>query len=189
LEKSKREVFDFMSQSFNIGKVIVFVSMVTGIHCFHSNSASADQRVCVMTDESQTVCGKLINKKEPIISVVSPNFQKDKKGHTFLLRNCIRTNNNLACTLAITTKKDDDTILVGQHSIIANTGKTYGHSSVSFNGSTYNGYGIQQMSPGIEYFVDLVFEDIPEQVTRASVLNVAIDQKIVQFRNISISDR
>jgi hypothetical protein len=178
-----------MSQNFNIGKVIVFASMMTGIHCFHSNSASADQRACVMTDENKTVCGKLINKKEPIVSTASPNFQKDKKGHTFLLRNCIRTDTRLACTLAITTRKDDDSVEVGQHSIIANTGKTYGYSDVVFNGSGYGGYRIQQMSPGTEYFIDLIFVDIPEQVTRASVLNVAIDQKIVQFRNIPISER
>jgi hypothetical protein len=180
-----------MSQNFNIGKVIVFAIMMTGIHCFYSNSASADQRVCVMTDENKTVCGKLINKKEPIISVSNPDFQKDKKGRTFSLRNCIRTNNDLACTLAITTKRDDDTTGIGQHSIIANTGKTYGSSYISFNGRTYNEYSfkIEKMSPGTEYFVSLLFADIPEQVTRASVLNVDVDGKIFQFRNISIPER
>jgi hypothetical protein len=179
-----------MRRNLRVGKFIFFAGMVTAILFGHSTSASADQRACVMTDEGKTVCGKLINKKEPIVTANNPNFQRDKKGHTFLLKNCIRTNTSLSCTLAITTKKDNDTVFVSRHSIIANTGKTYGDTTVSFNGANYGGYQINQMSPEIEYFINLVFENnIPEEVTRASVLNVEIDGKIVQFRNIPISDR
>ena len=59
-----------------------------------------------------------------------------------------------------------------------------------YNGSADN-YIVKDMSPGVDYVVDINFENIPEQIKQASLLSIvkAFNQEgVVQFRNVPFSN-
>jgi hypothetical protein len=178
-----------MSLLHTIGKIIILAGITTTSIVASNNPARAEERACVMTKDGKTVCGKLLSSKnEPDNSSPISNFQKDKKGHPFLLKGCRRASNNknfVECTFIITTRKENDSVMLRSNSIVDSTGKSYGGWAVAVNTGNIDKL---EMSPGIEYFADFGFNNIPEQVDRVSFLNIKVDNQTLQFRNIPISE-
>jgi hypothetical protein len=156
------------------------------------------ERMCVTTDGSNTICGKFKSIREEQVQgqeetrtpAQGASYQKESDGINYVLRSCRREDSNLKCNLVITTKKEGKRANIragkGSSSIIDSTGKTYPSSTLEYNGAPTSGFS-SDLSLGVDYVVDINFENVPKQITKAALLNLSTD-KVVQFRNVSISN-
>jgi hypothetical protein len=160
----------------------------------------AVERACITTDAGGTVCGKFKStreegQEEARNPTPSASYRKDSDGVVYLLRSCKRSNSDIKCNLVITTKKERKYLTVssgkGNSSIVDSAGKTYPSSNLEYNGRNKPSV-IELLSPGVDYIVDVNFENIPVQITQASLVNIVpintAQDKVVQFRNIPISN-
>ena len=80
----------------------------------------------------------------------------------------------------------------GTSSIVDSVGRTYVSSNVEYNGSIESNINIT-LSPEVDYVVDVNFENIPGQMTQASLLNMSTGKpyqthEVVQFRNVPFAN-
>jgi hypothetical protein len=148
-----------------------------------SNLASAQQRACVITDEGNTVCGKLTT--QPKKSSSGSGYRKEVKNYIFVLKGCRRSDTTIKCSLTVTNREAERnfSIYATLSSIIDSSGKSYMASTVSIGGKTSS--SLQPfIAPGIDYAADITFENIPEAITQVPLLKLFLDGE-VQFRNVS----
>jgi hypothetical protein len=154
-----------------------------------SNPASAQQRACVITDEGNTVCGKLTTQAKK--SNQTSGQRKEINGFVLLLKGCKRSDTNIKCTLQITNKGAERQFTIradyDTSTIVDSVGKSYSGSTVEIGGRVGREGLTTTISPGIDYIAEMNFENIPEGLTRVPVLNLYLDGK-VQFRNVSFSN-
>jgi hypothetical protein len=155
-----------------------------------SNPASAQQRACVITDEGNTVCGKLTTQTKKPNQTSGQRKEVDK--FVFLLKGCRRSDTTIKCTLQITNKGAEREIIIradrDTSTIIDSAGRAYSGSTVEIGGRTGREGLTTIISPGIDYIAGITFENIPEQISEAPVLNLYLAWKKVQFRNVSFSN-
>lgn len=148
-----------------------------------SNPASAQQRACVITDEGNTVCGKLTTQpKKPSSGL---GFRKEVKNYIFVLKGCRRSDTTIKCSLIVTNREAEKTLSIRAviSSIIDSNGKSYIGSTVDAGGKNSSGLDVA-IAPGIDYTVDITFEKIPEQIAKVPLLKLYLGEE-VQFRNVS----
>jgi hypothetical protein len=172
----------------NLFRIIQQSGILVGIASMglvSSNPASAQQRVCVITDEGVTVCGKLTTQTKKPNQNIGQRKEVDK--FIFLLKGCKRSDTTIRCNLIINNKGEERSLYIhaGEEysTIVDSVGKAYSGSIVDIGGKSSNGLHTV-ISPGIDYNADIIFENIPEQVTQASVLNLYLHSQKVQFRNV-----
>jgi hypothetical protein len=156
----------------------------------------AVERACVTTDGSNTICAKFKSAREGQAQDEATNptpsagYRKESDGVSYVLRNCRRSSSDIKCNFLITTKKENKNITIhagqGFSSMVDSAGRTYPSYSFEYNGAITSGVTLN-MSPGIDYVVDANFQNIPEQITQASLLNIS-SGKVIQFRNVPISN-
>lgn len=151
----------------------------------------AVERACVTTDSNGVVCGKFKSvAAEQGQEATQPDratgYRKESDGVNYLLRNCKRSNSDIKCNLVLTTKKENKRLILqtgkGSSSIVDSTGRTYPSLSLEYNGNSQVTIN-ESMSPGVDYVVDINFENIPTQTTKASLVNISTP-KVIQFRNV-----
>ncbi len=166
----------------------VLTSMVLSSLSIYSNPASAQQRACVITDEGATVCGKLTTQtKKPN---QSSGQRKEVDKFVFILKGCRRSDTTIKCNLLVTNKGAERELYiqaVERSTIVDSVGKSYPGSTVDIGGKNSNALWTV-ISPGIDYSADISFENIPEQIAQAPVLNLYLHSQKVQFRNVSFSN-
>jgi hypothetical protein len=147
-----------------------------------SNPASAQQRACVITDEGNTVCGKLTTQPKKS----SSGYRKEVKDYIFVLKGCRRSDTTIKCSLFVTKRGAEETFTVhpSLSSIIDFNGRSYKGSTVGAAGQTDSSMNIA-IYPGIDSTVDITFENIPEQIAKVPLLKILIGEE-VQFRNVSL---
>ena len=159
------------------------------------------ERMCVTTNGSNTVCGKFKSAKEgqgqgqeeARTPALNSGYRKELGGVTYVLRSCRRSSSDIKCNFVITARKENRVNIAtgkGKSSIVDSAGRTYPSSTLEYNGSA-NNYIVQEVSPGVDYVVDINFENIPGQITQASLLSIvkAFGQEgVVQFRNVPFSN-
>jgi hypothetical protein len=163
---------------------------------------------CVTTGSGATACGKFKfvkkaqaqeREQEDRTPVQNSSYRKEVNGVTYLLRGCKMSDrpgqgdgSHVKCNFVLTVKRDNQAGYVyaggGNSSITDVSGNTYPSIYIGYNGNTsYSEYNIK-MSTGIDYVVDLYFP-MKQEITKLSLLNVVIaNRKILQFRNISVSN-
>ncbi len=160
----------------------------------------AVERACVATDAGATVCGKFKSaregqaqeprQEEARTPVPSAGYRKESDGINYTLRSCKREESIVKCNFVITTKKENKTGFIrtgkGNSSIVDSAGRTYPSSNAEYNASSNSSFNVP-LSPGVDYVVDVNFENIPGQITQASLLNIS-SLKVIQFRNVPISN-
>ena len=158
-------------------------------------------RMCIATGNGKTTCGKFTTIKkessEPQLETSKPpqssGYRKESDNITYLLRNCRRVSSDIKCNLIITTKKEGESIGLmtgkGYSSIIDSAGRTYPSSTLEYNGGINTVFNAAS-SPDVEYIVDINFENIPGQVTKAALVSVNTypSNKVIQFRNVPFSN-
>ncbi|WP_310410600.1 hypothetical protein [Chamaesiphon sp. OTE_8_metabat_110] len=160
----------------------------------------AVERACVTTNGTNTICGKFKSAKdgqeqgqeEARTPASNPGQRKELGGVTYVLRSCRRSSSDIKCNFIITAKKANKLNIStgkGKSSIVDSAGRTYPSSSLEYNGDNQNNI-FTDMSPGVDYVVDINFENIPGQVTKASLLSIAMyaGSGVVQFRNVPFSN-
>jgi hypothetical protein len=167
----------------------VLASIVLTSLLIYSNPASAQQRSCVITDEGTTVCGKLTTQTKKPNSSSGQRKEVDK--FVFLLKGCKRSDTTIKCNLQVTNKGSERELYIhagNEYSTIVDSlGKAYSGSTVDIGGKSSNALWTV-ISPGIDYNADISFENIPEQIAQAPVLNLYLHSQKVQFRNVSFSN-
>jgi hypothetical protein len=162
------------------------------------------ETACVTTSSGATVCGKMKSAKkvqsqeqeEDRTPTQSSGYRKEAGGVTYLLRNCKIADPaihgpGMKCNFVLTVKRDNQIGQIfsgsGNSSITDFAGNTYASNGVDYSGAWIGEYNTK-MSAGIDYVVDLYFP-IRQEITKLSLLNVVIaNKKILQFRNISVSN-
>ncbi len=202
-----------------IQRASILAGMTFAILPVHNNPAQADtpqfcvvasngktacgtlkavERACVTTDAGGVVCGKFKSategqgQEEARTPTPSSGYRKESDEVTYVLRSCRRSNSDIKCNLAITTRKENKSLRVdsgkGYSSIVDSAGRTYPSSNLEYSGRSQSSINVP-LSPGVDYVVDVNFENVPGQITQASLLNItAYTNKVVQFRNIPISN-
>jgi hypothetical protein len=163
----------------------------------YSNPASAQQRVCVITDEGSTVCGKLTTQtKKPNLP---SGYRKEVDKFVFLLKGCSKSDTIVKCTVQITNKGEERKLIArtntpgstsGSH-LVDSMGKYRTASTIEMGGNVSVSYVSDVsavISTGIDYVADLTFKDVPEQMTQVPILNFVTDKGRIQFRNIPFSN-
>ena len=161
------------------------------------------ERMCITTNGSNTICGKFKSAKEGQEQgqeetrnpAPSSGARKELDGITFLLRSCRRSNSDIKCNFVMKAKKAKDLVVrsgKGTSSIVDSVGRTYVSSNVEYNGRIESNINIT-LSPEVDYVVDVNFENIPGQMTQASLLNISTGKpyqtrEVVQFRNVPFSN-
>lgn len=144
--------------------------------------AQADQQTCVITNDGATVCGRL-TKQQPKKSNSASGQRKEVGQFTYVLKGCKRSDTTIKCSYSITNKGTEITIRLHSEStsLIDAKGKSYLASNIEAGGQSRIGMDIL-ISPGIDYAVEVAFENIPEQITQVPIFKP--DQN-VQFRNVT----
>jgi hypothetical protein len=172
-------------------KITVFASATLSIFSL-SVSTQAQQRACVLTDEGSTVCGKptsITNDSRKTNQISLDNF-------LFALNGCRRSDTTVKCDLTLINKGLERGIRVyGQDSccatskIIDSFGKSHSASSVDMDGRI-SSFIITTVSPGVNYSAIVIFDNVPEQVSRIQLfsleLRIGDKYKSAKFRNFSI---
>ena len=163
----------------------ILASMVLTSFSINSDPASAQQQACVITDQGNTVCGKLTTQQK------KPNQtsgqRKEVDNFVFLLKGCRRSDTTIKCNFQIANKGQERNLYVNAEysAIVDSMGKSYSGSTIDIGGKNSNSLWTV-ITPGINYDASMTFENIPEQIAQAPILNSHFSQKI-QFRNISFS--
>ena len=161
---------------------------------------TAVERACITPDGKNIICGKFKSatdgqaqrQEEARTPPPSSGARKELGGVTYVLRSCRRSSSDIKCNFVITAKKEnmiDISTGKGKSSIVDSAGRTYPSSSLEYNGDNKQSI-YQTMSPGVDYVVDINFENIPGQVTKASLLSIAMYSGggVIQFRNVPFSN-
>jgi hypothetical protein len=157
----------------------------------------AVERACVATDAGSVVCGKFKSaregqeqeprQEEARNSTPITGYRKELDGITYTLRSCKREESSVKCNFVVTTKKEGKQLYIvtgkGHSSMVDSNGTTYPSSNLEYNGRR-EGTLLTHMSLGIDYVVDIIFENIPGQITKAVLLNVNTNGKVIQLRNV-----
>ena len=148
--------------------------------------AQADQQTCVITSDGATVCGRLI-KQQPKKSNSAAGQRKEVGQFTYLLKGCKRSDTTIKCSYSITNK--EKAVGVGfpsqDVSITDAKGKSYLASSIEAGGSKNDIIVNVLISPGIDYAVEVTFENIPEQISQVPIFRPLYG---VEFRNVTFTN-
>lgn len=111
------------------------------------------------------------------------------------LKNCRKSSTSVKCSVTYRNEVKDIVFNTGRpenYKIVDLSGKVYAASSLEMGSlnATNHYYGSQQvtMSSKIDYETVLTFNDVPEEVLKAQVLSFTLENKVISFRNITISE-
>jgi hypothetical protein len=171
-------------------RTTVLAGMVLAGLSIETNPASAQQRACVITDEGNTVCGKLTT--QPKKSTTPSGYRKEVDKFVVLLKGCRRSDTTIKCNLSIANRDAEKSLRIKAwgSTIVDSTGKSYKGSTVDIGGRSSSDVSTT-ISPGIDYVADITFENIPEKIIQAPLLNLSLNttaDRTLQFRNVSFSD-
>jgi hypothetical protein len=174
-----------------IQRVSLLSSLVVTSLIIHGSPARSDQRVCIITDDGATMCGKPTSSKKEAKNPKQQNsgYRKEVNNIVYLLKGCRKSDTTVKCEFVITNKAAERALNIGNYysTIVDSTGKSYKHSTIDIGGGVGINAGLS-IAPGIDYAATLTFEDIPDRVVKASLMNFTSDDTIIQFRNVPFSN-
>jgi hypothetical protein len=182
-----------------IQRVSLLSSLVVTSLIIHGSPARSDQRVCIITDDGATMCGKPTSSKKEAKNPKQQNsgYRKEVGNIVYLLKGCRKSDTSVKCEFAITNKAaerrftlwaDNPGFSTGTSTIVDSTGKSYRGSIIDIGGQRNSSVSLA-IAPGIDYEATLTFENIPDRVVKASLMNFYADDRVVlQFRNVSFSN-
>jgi hypothetical protein len=165
-------------------------SMILASFLIYNSPVLAQQRACVITDEGDTICGKLTTQtKKPSLNSV---YRKEVDGFVFLLKRCSRYEESVKCDLTMVNKGQERTLEINRDNckIVDSFGNSHYSPALDLDGKMGVNDSLPQVRvvPGIEYALVLNFKNIPNQITRTQLLEITLqNRKSVQFRNVSFS--
>jgi hypothetical protein len=176
-----------------IQRVSLLSSLVVTSLIIHGSPARSDQRVCIITDDGATMCGKPTSSKKEAKNPKQQNsgYRKEVGNFVYLLKGCKKSDTSVKCEFVITNKAAERGLTLWADNpgftsttIVDSTGKSYRGSTIDIGGQRNSSVSLS-IAPGIDYEATLTFENIPDRVVKASLMNFYADNnKILQFRNV-----
>jgi hypothetical protein len=166
-------------------------------------SASAEQRVCVITDEGATACGRVTiptrDAKKPSQTSQSSGRIKEIDNITFSLKGCRQSEETIKCEFNVMNKGRDTIVQfpvvawAGELSkIVDSRGTVYRSNSIDIDSQQPDGNGTvgATLVSGVNYIATINFKNIPNRLDSIQVFDISIGNtsKHPQFRNISLSN-
>jgi hypothetical protein len=170
---------------------------------FSAASASAEQRVCIITDDGATACGRVKiptrDAKKPSQTSQSSGRVKEIDNIIFSLKGCRQSEETIKCELNIMNKGRDTIVQfpvvawAGQLSkIVDSKGTVYRSNSIDIDSQQPDGNGTigATLVAGVNYIATITFKNIPNRLDSIQLFDVSITNtsKHPQFRNISLSN-
>jgi hypothetical protein len=116
-------------------------------------------------------------------------YRKEINKFILLLKGCTRVDANVKCDLVVTNKgvERDLSLNPAFIKIIDSVGKSHQCQTVDFGGV---GNVTAKITPGIDYAATITFNDIPDQISQAQILeiNTGYDVGVFQFRKVSFAN-
>jgi hypothetical protein len=171
----------------------ILTSVVLTSLIINGDAARSQQQACVITDDGTTVCGKPTTvKKEAKKPAQSSGYRKEVGNFVYTLKECKQSDATIKCDLAITNKgaSKSNLWITFESKIIDSRGKSHFMSRIDIDGQSRTSSKVVEMVPGIAYATTLIFENMPESLTQAQVLQIALygNNQNTLFRNILISN-
>jgi hypothetical protein len=174
-----------------VQRASILSSLVVSSLLLHSNPARSEQRVCIITDDGATMCGKPTSSKKEAKNPKQQNsgYRKEVNNFVYLLKGCRKSDTSVKCEFTITNKGVEKNFDMGNSytTIIDSNGKSYPASSVDIGGVSDFVRSLD-IAPGIDYEAAITFPNIPEKITKVPLLNLYSSGQKIQFRNVSFSD-
>jgi hypothetical protein len=155
------------------------------------------ERLCVTTDGNNSICGKFKSFKPTGEEASTPSkpsqgaiARKEVNNIVYLLKGCRKSDTSVKCELVLTNKAAERNFQIDGNSyssIVDYNGKSYSTCSIDLGGKSGSNRNIS-IAPGIDYVAIITFKNIPEQVTKAALLNLDSDGKKIQFRSVPFSN-
>jgi hypothetical protein len=174
-----------MTLRISILAIIIFTSFID------SSPARSQQRACIISDDGATVCGKPTTvKKEAKKPTQSSGYRKEINNFVLLLKGCKRADAYVRCDLVVTNKgvERDLSLNPAFIKIVDSAGRPHQCQGVEFGGV---GNVTVKITPGILYAATIFFNDIPDQISQAQILEINTGYGgggVFQFRKVSIAN-
>ncbi len=151
------------------------------------------ERACITTDGSNSICGKFKSAKkgqeqETKQPIQNTSARKEVKNFVFTLKGCKKSGTNVKCELTIKNNGGENFIgfWADMSTFVDTAGKSHNGSTVDIGGAS-SSYQAIKMAPDIDYSASITFENVPERVVKAQLLNLKLNES-VQFRNVPFSN-
>jgi hypothetical protein len=158
--------------------------------------AKSEQRACVITDEGNTVCGKLTNTntKTKKTSIATVN-RKEIDKISIVLKGCQNIDRGVKCDFVMRNSGAERYVIIaagnGSSKIVDTAGKTHYSSTVDIDSSSGSGIGVK-FSPDIDYAASMIFNNDRNKIDKAQLLEFIIaitgSPRSLKFSNISIAN-
>jgi hypothetical protein len=168
----------------------VLATLILASLFIHAKPARSQQRACVVSDDGVTVCGRptAVKKGASKPTQVSA-YRKEINNFALLVKGCKRVDANIKCDLVVTNKgvERDLSLNPAFIKIIDSVGRSHQCQTVDFGGV---GNVTAKITPGIDYAATITFNDIPDQISQAQILeiNAGYDVGVFQFRKVSFTN-
>ncbi len=153
------------------------------------------ERACVKTATGSTICGKFKSareerQEEAKTPVPNSGYRKEVDNFVYTLEGCQRVDTSVRCQIKMVNKGKERPVgmYAFQSALVDSNGKSHPGSEADLGGGLSNSASAT-MSSGNDVSIAITFKNVPEQIGKAQLLNVAFSGiKPVQFRNVSISN-
>jgi hypothetical protein len=172
-----------------VQRASIISSMFLASLLLYSSPARSEQRVCIITDDGATMCGKPTSlKKEAKNPNKSSGYRKEISSFIFLLKGCEKSDTTIKCNMSIMNKGAERFLSMTSYDvkIVDSVGKSHKSSRTSIGDE--NAYYLVKIIPGIDYAATITFEGVPEQITQSQVLDIGTSVGHLLFRNVSFSN-
>jgi hypothetical protein len=155
------------------------------------------ERMCITTDGSNTVCGKFKSAKEEqgeqpesIKPSRASGSQTVVNGITFSVKGCTQSDTDIKCIFSLRNNRAARNIGFEPNSAVItdSSGKTYRATFIEMGGQNISWTNVITATPGIDYEAAFTFKDIQVAVKKAQLLSFPLDGKLVNLRNIIVSN-
>jgi hypothetical protein len=154
-----------------------------------TNSAKADQRACVISEESgATVCGKVTTAKKVIKkSNENSQYRQETQEVVFALKGCKRSSPNVVCDFVVQNKGAERYFKISDTNFVDSNGKVYRSSDAQIGNQRTNTALNVKIIPDINYASTVTFNNIPNSLKEFPVLDIETSVKTFRFRNIVLN--
>jgi hypothetical protein len=158
----------------------------------------AQQQSCIITNDGTTACGKPTKVKTPQMPVIKKPKVLDKDySIVFVLNDCKRFDSSVKCNLSMKNSGQEVQFSVKHEAskIVDSVGKSYSGYEARYAGvNSAEGMwsGEIRLFPGIDYPIDIKFNNVPEETNKIPILIITTRRGgngasfEMQFRNVSI---
>jgi hypothetical protein len=183
--------------SARVSKLNVLMAVwALGVITFSLPVAAAPQEVCVRTEGGDVVCGKPVPKPKKIPTRTTPDSDETIQTTvndvvTWDLKSCVKNQSTVSCTFSLSPSRDKRYLIYmdSYTTLVDGAGNEYSGSKIQI-GQRYTGAGGSlelNMAKGSHYKTIIDFNDMPNSISKVTLLQIRTYEGNVKFRNVPIN--